>query len=316
MLGRSRLETSRLGLGAMSFGSVVDAEQSHVLLDEALELGINLVDTANMYGTADRPHASEEIIGDWLAGAPARRERVVLATKVFEPTAAWPNHSGLSALNIRRACDASLKRLRTDYIDLFQMHHIDRDAPWDEIWSAMDILRQQGKIVYVGSSNFAGWHLATAQSAAERHGVPGLISEQSVYNLSRRDIEQEVVPAARYHGIGILAWSPLAGGLFAGDATGGVRSMSPTTRARRARFRGQLDVTARLSVEAGLDMTSLALAWLLRRPAVAAAMIGPRTPAQLRALAAASAASLDDALVAELDDIWPGPGEAPESYAW
>src|SRR5690349_6731550 len=227
-LGRSGLTVSRLCLGTMNFGSLTPAGDAHTIMDRALELGINFFDTANTYGRRQSPpgqvanndesHAgwTEEIIGDWFAKGGERREKTVLATKLFGDMTDWPNEGKLSALNIRRACDASLRRLRTDYIDLYQMHHVDRDTPWDEIWQAMEVLINQGNILYVGSSNFAGWHIAQANDTAAARGFFGLVSEQSIYNLLTREIELEVLPAAIEYGVGVIPWSPLEGGLLGG----------------------------------------------------------------------------------------------------
>src|SRR5215471_5690955 len=227
-LGRSGLLVSRLCLGTMNFGSLTPAGEAHAIMDRAHELGINFFDTANTYGRAQSPpgqvanneqsHAgwTEEILGDWFATGGGRRERTVLATKLYGDMGTWPNEGKLSALNIRRACDASLRRLRTDYIDLYQMHHVDRDTPWDEIWQAMEVLITQGKILYVGSSNFAGWHIARANETAKARDLLGLVSEQSIYNLLTREIELEVLPAAIEYGVGVIPWSPLEGGLLGG----------------------------------------------------------------------------------------------------
>ncbi|WP_243075444.1 aldo/keto reductase [Microbacterium sp. SS28] len=316
-LGRSRLEVSRLCLGTMNFGSHVDTQGSHAILDRAHAVGINYIDTANRYGPADRPHASEEILGEWFAQGGGRRERTVLATKVFEQTDAWPNNGGLSALNIRRACDASLRRLRTDHIDVYQMHHIDRGAPWDEVWEAFDVLRAQGKILYAGSSNFAGWHLAVAQGEARARGGLGIISEQSVYSLAQRTVELEVLPAAQHLGIGVVAWSPLAGGLLAGTGGSSGRRATPEFAARLAAHRDALDRTAALADEAGVSMPVLALAWLLSRPGVDATIVGPRTAEQLDALVPAAEVAVEPLVLEALDAVWPGPGgPAPEAYAW
>jgi aryl-alcohol dehydrogenase-like predicted oxidoreductase len=318
-LGASRLEVSRLWLGTMNFGRHVDRDGAHAVLDAALAAGINSVDTANRYGTPERPHASEEIIGEWFAKGGGRRERTVLATKVFEATDDWPNHSGLSALNIRRAAEASLARLQTDHIDVYQMHHVDRRAGWDEIWEALELLRLQGRIVYTGSSNFAGWHLAMAQSAARRRNTLGLITEQSVYNLAQRDIEREVLPAARELGIGVVPWSPLAGGLLAEASASSVatgRRASPDFAERMLRHDAALAATRDVAGDLGVSVAVLSLAWLLAQPGVAAPIIGPRTPEQLEALLPAVELELGGDVLARLDEIWPGPGEAPEAYAW
>ena len=216
-LGRTGLSVSRLVLGTMNFGQHTLEPDAHALLDRAHEHGINVVDTANMYGGTAGPGTTEEIIGRWFAHGDERRDRTILATKLYNSmkgfgrTDNWPNTTRLSATNIRHACDASLRRLQTDHIDLYQMHHIDRDTPFDEIWEAFSVLRQQGKVTYFGSSNFAGWHLAQAQESAERHGMLGLVAEQSLYNLLQRTVELEVLPAARAYGIGVIPWSPLSG---------------------------------------------------------------------------------------------------------
>jgi aryl-alcohol dehydrogenase-like predicted oxidoreductase len=313
-LGASRLEVSRVCLGTMNFGRHTTPRDAHEILDEAHALGVNYIDTANRYGTPERPHASEEILGEWFAQGGGRRDRTVLATKVFERTEDWPNHQGLSALNIRRACDASLRRLQTDHIDIYQMHHIDRAAPWDEVWEAFDVLRQQGKILYAGSSNFAGWHLAVAQARGEAHRQR-LVTEQSVYSLAVRDIERELQPAAVELGIGLVPWSPLAGGLLADIAPGGRRGDAEFA-ARAARHADQLAATRALADELDVSLAVLALAWVASRPGVAAPIIGPRTIEQLRELTGAPDVALPDDTAARLDAVWPGPGVAPEAYAW
>src|SRR4051795_3769312 len=213
-LGRTGLQVSRLCLGTMNFGPRTSEDDSHAIMDAAHEAGINFFDTANRYGT--EPGETETILGNWFASGGGRRERTVLATKVYGAMGDWPNEGKLSALNIRRALDASLKRLQTDYVDLCQFHHVDRDTPWDEIWQAIEVAIQQGKILYAGSSNFAGWHIAQAQEAAARRNYIGLVSEQSIYNLIVRDVEREVLPAAQEYGLGVIPWSPLQGGLLGG----------------------------------------------------------------------------------------------------
>ncbi|HBX5932726.1 TPA: hypothetical protein MH595_09360 [Klebsiella pneumoniae] len=220
-LGRTGLKVSRLCLGTMNFGDVTDEKTSARILDEALEAGINFIDTADVYGTEQSPDIqqgsglSEEIIGRWLQQG-GRRERIVLATKVYQPMGPGPNDRRLSAYHIRKACEDSLRRLKTDHIDVYQMHHIDRHTPWEEIWQAMELLVQQGKVLYIGSSNFAGWDIATAQSVATARHFLGLVAEQSLYNLTARTIELELIPACRHFGLGLIPWSPLAGGLLGG----------------------------------------------------------------------------------------------------
>jgi len=287
-------------------------------MDRACELGINFFDTANVYGWRTGEGVTEQIVGRWLAQGGDRREKVVLATKVYGKMGEGPNERGLSAWHIRRACDESLRRLRTDRIDLYQMHHIDRDAPWDEVWQAMEQLVQQGKVIYVGSSNFAGWQIARASAAAAARHFLGLVSEQSLYNLNARTIELEVIPACRAHGIGVIPWSPLAGGLLAagGTATEGRRA-SDRQKKNVERYRTQLEAYEAICREIGAAPADVALAWLLQNPAVTAPIVGPRTMEQLTGSVRALEVRLSVEHLARLDRIWPGPGgEAPEAYAW
>ena len=215
-LGRSGLKVSRLCLGTMNFGPLTTEEDSFAIMDRAHELGINFFDTANVYGWKKGEGITEQIVGRWFAKGGGRRDRTVIATKLYGDMGDWPNESKVSALNIRRACDASLRRMQTDYIDLYQMHHIDRNTPWEEIWQAMEVLVAQGKVLYVGSSNFAGWHIARANEIARSRHFMGLVSEQSLYNLDARMIELEVIPACEGYGLGLIPWSPLAGGMLGG----------------------------------------------------------------------------------------------------
>src|ERR1700728_3696525 len=228
-LGRSGLSVSRLCLGTMNFGPLTSEADAHAIMDSAHGYGINFFDTANAYGLrsagvsglGEGRGSTEAIIGRWFAQGGGRREKTVLATKVYGDMGEWPNEGKLSALNIRRALDASLSRLQTDYIDLYQFHHIDRTTPWDEIWQALDVAIAAGKILYTGSSNFAGLHIAQAQEFAARRLMMGLVSEQALYNLVTRDIERELVPALQEYGVGLLVWSPLHGGLLAGTPRAG-----------------------------------------------------------------------------------------------
>jgi aryl-alcohol dehydrogenase-like predicted oxidoreductase len=324
-LGRSGLSVSRLVLGTMNFGQYTAEADAHAILDRAIGHGINLVDTANMYGGTAGPGATEEIIGRWFRQGGERRQHTVLATKLYNSmkgfgrTDNWPNTTHLSALNIREACDASLRRLQTDHIDIYQMHHIDRETPFDEIWEAFGVLRQQGKVTYFGSSNFAGWHLAQAQEAARRQGMLGLVSEQSLYNLRRRTVELEVLPAARAYGIGLIPWSPLSGGLLGGvlrKAAEG-RSAGPMVGNWLKQERATIQQWEDLCGELGEHPADVALAWLLHQPGVTAPIIGPRTVAQLDASLRALEISLPADFLARVDALFPGPGgPAPEAYAW
>ncbi len=318
-LGRTGLRVSRLCLGTMNFGPLTSEADSFAIMDRALDLGINFFDTANVYGWKTGEGITEQIIGRWFAQGGGRREKVVLATKVYGKMGDWPNESRLSALHIRRACEASLRRLQTDYIDLYQMHHIDRDTPWEEIWQAMEQLVREGKVLYVGSSNFAGWHIAQANEAAQRRNFMGLVSEQSLYNLSARMIELEVIPACQSYGVGIIPWSPLGGGLLGGvlqKVTEGRRA-DARMQERIEKHRTQLEAYEGFCREIGERPADVALAWLLRQPAVTAPIIGPRTLDQLNDSLRALEITLNDEALARLDAIWPGPGgPAPEAYAW
>src|SRR5450432_4778821 len=282
-LGRTGLKVSRLCLGTMNFGPETSEPDSHAIMDRALELGLNFFDTANVYGWKTGEGVTEQIIGRWLAQGGGRRDKVVLATKVYGEMGKWPNEGRLSARHIRRACDESLARLQTDHLDLYQMHHIDRDTPWDEIWEAYETLRSQGKIIYAGSSNFAGWHIAKAQEAAHRRNYLGLVAEQSLYNLAARTVELEVLPASIDYGLGVIPWSPLQGGLL-----GGILRKRDLNRSKGGRADETLEKN-RPAVEAyeefcdelGEEPANVALSWLLHQPAVTAPIIGPRTIDQL-----------------------------------
>jgi len=318
-LGRTGLRVSRLCLGTMNFGPLTSEADSFAIMDRALELGINFFDTANVYGWKMGEGITEQIIGRWFAQGGRRREKVVLATKVYGKMGDWPNESRLSALHIRRACEASLRRLQTDYIDLYQMHHIDRDTPWEEIWQAMEQLVREGKVLYVGSSNFAGWHIAQANEAAQRRHFMGLVSEQSLYNLSARMIELEVIPACQSYGVGIIPWSPLGGGLLGGvlQKVAEGRRADARMQERIEKHRAQLEAYEGFCREIGERPADVALAWLLQQPAVTAPIIGPRTLDQLNGSLRALEITLSDEALARLDAIWPGPGgPAPEAYAW
>ena len=318
-LGRTGLKVSRLCLGTMNFGPYAAQAESHAIMDKAAEVGITFFDTANVYGWKTGEGVTEQIVGSWLAQGGGRRERTVLATKVYGKMGGGPNDVRLSARHIRQACEASLRRLQTDYIDLYQMHHVDRETPWEEIWQAMELLVQQGKVLYVGSSNFAGWHIAQAQAAAERRNFLGLVSEQSLYNLTMRTIELEVLPACRAYGLGVMPWSPLASGALAGvlgDRGKGRRSRDLVSE-KLAKHGPQIEAWERFCHDRGEEPADVAVAWTLANPVVTAPIIGPRTIEQLTGALRALEVRLDAAAMKRLDEIWPGPGgEAPEAYAW
>jgi NDP-hexose 2,3-enoyl reductase len=323
-LGRTGLSVSRLCLGTMNFGPKTSEDDSYVVMDRALDHGINFFDTANVYGWKTGEGVTEQILGRWFAQGGGRRDKVVLATKVYGRMGDWPNEQGLSARHIVRACEASLRRLQTDWLDLYQMHHVSRSTPWDEIWQAMETLVQQGKVLYVGSSNFAGWHLAAAQESAARRNFLGLVSEQCIYNLMTRHVELEVVPAAIQYGLGIIPWSPLHGGLLSGalrkqrEGTGS-RSGEGRSADSLDANREAVEAYEKLAAELGVDPADLALAWLLSRPGVTAPIVGPRTLEQLDNSLRALDITLDDETLTRLDELFPpigkgGPG--PEAWAW
>lgn len=318
-LGRSRAEVSRLCLGTMNFGPKTSEETSHEIMDAAVAAGINFFDTANVYGWRRGEGWTEHIVGRWLAQKPGRRDGIVLATKVYGAMGDGRNDQGLSALHIRQACDASLRRLQTDHIDLYQLHHIDRRTPLEELWQALDILVAQGKVLYVGSSNFAAWHLVRANEAAARRGTFGLVTEQPLYNLASRAIELELLPACRAYGVGVLPWSPLFGGVLAGSErqSDGSRRGDAHSQERLEAHREQIEQYEDFCRERGERPADVALAWLLHQEGVTAPIIGPRTVEQLDATLHAVDVHLDSASLERLDQIWPGPGgEAPEAYAW
>jgi aryl-alcohol dehydrogenase-like predicted oxidoreductase len=318
-LGRTGLQVSRLCLGTMNFGPFASEAESFAIMDKALELGLNFFDTANVYGKKKGEGVTENIIGRWLAQGGGRREKIVLATKVYGGMGDRPNESKLSAYHIRRACEESLRRMQTDHIDLYQMHHIDRETPWEEIWQAMEQLVQAGKVIYVGSSNFAGWNIALAQAAASARHFMGLVSEQSLYNLNARMIELEVIPACRAHGLGLIPWSPLGGGLLGGALQKAAQGRRADERAAQniEKNRAKLEAYESLCREMGEQPAHVALAWLLKNPVVTAPIIGPRTLEQLEGSLRALEVKLSDDVLKKLDEIWPGPGgPAPEAYAW
>jgi len=318
-LGRTGLKVSRFCLGTMNFGPQASEADSFKIMDRALEHGINFFDTANVYGGKRGEGITEQILGRWFAQGGGRREKVVLATKVYGDMGEWPNDSRLSARHIRQACEASLRRLKTDHIDLYQMHHIDRRTPWEEVWQAMEQLVREGKVVYVGSSNFAGWNITQANEIAKNRHFMGLVSEQSLYNLNARMIELEVIPVCKEYGLGLIPWSPLAGGLLGG-------ALKKTNEGRRGdanmqknieKNRSKLEAYEKLCSQLEAEPAHVALAWLHSNPVVTAPIIGPRTIEQLDGTMRVLDLHLSDETLKQLDEIFPGPGgQAPEAYAW
>lgn len=319
-LGKSGLQVSRLCLGTMNFGPETEEKEAFRIMDTALDAGINFFDTANVYGQS-RKGWTEEIIGRWFQQGGGRREKVVLATKVYgdmENEVDGPNAAhGLSAYKIRRHLDASLKRLQTDHVELYQMHHVDRNVSWDELWGVFESIVDRGQVDYIGSSNFAGWHIAVAQAKAQSRRFLGLVSEQHLYNLMERTPELEVLPAAKELGLGVIPWSPLAGGLLGRNALAGTGSRSARSKERVEKNRKQLEQFAAVCREVDEKEDVVALAWVLSNPAVTAPIIGPRTLQQLEDALRVPEVELSPEVLERLAEIFPGPGKpAPEAYAW
>jgi aryl-alcohol dehydrogenase-like predicted oxidoreductase len=317
-LGRSGLMVSKLCLGTMNFGDITPEKESFKIMDRAVELGFNFFDTANVYGGKRGEGITEKIIGRWLSQGGKRRKNIVLATKVYGEMGDGVNDKYLSAYHIKKSCEDSLSRLKTDHIDLYQMHHVDRETPWDEIWQAMEQLITEGKIIYVGSSNFAGWDVATACQEAGKRNLLGLISEQSKYNLFNRKIEREMIPACKYYGVGIIPWSPLEGGLL-----GGVIKKTVTGRRnldeiidKLKRNRNQIESWEKFCKNIGEDPANVALAWLIHQDGITTPIIGPRTIQQLKSSMRSLEIKFDSESLEKLDDIFPPAGQSPQHYAW
>lgn len=321
-LGKSGMKVSRLALGTMNFGPQTSEKESFEIMDRALEAGINFFDTANVYGWGVHKGYTEEIMGRWFAQGGKRREKVILATKFYndmENDTDGPNGPGnVSAFKLRRHLEASLKRLQTDHIELYQMHHIDRDVTWDEVWGAYEAVIAQGKVFYAGASNFAGWDIAKAQGEAEKRNFLGLVSEQHKYNLMCRLPELEVLPSAKHFGLGVIPWSPLAGGLLGGKIPNDKNSRRASVINDLTQTQNEsLEKFDKLAEELGESQSNLALAWLLSNPAVTAPIIGPRTVNQLENSLRAVEINLDREVLDKIDQIFPGPGgDAPKAYAW
>lgn len=317
-LGRAGVKVSKLCLGTMNFGPYTSEKESYKIMDRALDLGINFFDTANVYGWDKGKGLTEKIVGRWMKKS-GKRNGIVLATKVYGNMSDKVNDGRLSAYHIKKACEDSLKRLQTDHIDLYQMHHIDRETPWEEVWQAMEQLVREGKVTYIGSSNFAAWNIAEAHFTAESRNFLGLVSEQSIYSLRNRNIELEVIPACERFGLGLIPWSPMGGGILCGILTKkkeGRRTREPLLKAAK-KIRPQIEAYEKLCKEIKISPADLALAWVLNNPAVTSPIIGPRTIKQLEGNVKAVKIKLNKDVLNKLDKIWPGPGnQAPEAYAW
>lgn len=318
-LGRTGLFVSKICLGTMNFGEYVTEQDSFKIMDKALDLGVNFFDTANVYGGKFGAGITESIIGKWLEQT-GNRDKIVLATKVFGKMGEKVNEAKLSAYHIRKSCEASLKRLKTDHIDLYQMHHIDRETPWDEVWQAMEQLVREGKVIYVGSSNFAAWNIVEANYTAKQRNFMGLVSEQSIYSLRNRHIELEVIPACKAMGVGIIPWSPIGGGILGGvleKVTEDQRRGREALRRSVEKLRPQIEAYEKLCKEINQRPADVALAWMLKNPVITAPIVGPRTMEQFEQNAASVDIKLTEDVMKKLDEIWPGPGnQAPEAYAW
>ncbi len=315
-LGRTGLKVSRLCLGTMNFGPQTEEKDAFAIMDRALDEGINFWDTANVYGNKKGEGVTEAIIGRYFAQGGGRREKVVLATKVYGDMGDWPNTSRLSALHIRRACEASLQRLQTDYLDLYQMHHVWREAPWAEVWQAMELLVSQGKVIYVGSSNFAGWHIAQANEIAKRRNFLGLVSEQTHYNLMQRTAERDLIPACESYGLGLIPWSPLGGGMLGGVLDKPSEGRRAGMSERIEENRESLEKWEGLCRDLGEQPADVALAWLLHNPVVTAPIIGPRTMEQLEGALRAPEIELSEETLKQINEIFPGYRPSPEGYSW
>ncbi|TCC01557.1 aldo/keto reductase [Kribbella soli] len=327
-LGRSGVRVSPIALGTMNFGPVTPEDEAHTILDAATDAGVNLIDTADVYGAdANRTIAddsaekglTERIIGNWLAKHPGRRDQIVLVSKAYGRMGPGVNDLHLSSVHLRRACDASLRRLRTDHLDVFMLHHVDRSTSWDEIWETLSDLRQAGKIRYAGTSNFAAWQLVQGQEAAARRDLLGIVVEESIYNLMERAVELEVLPACTSYGIGVMPYSPLNSGLLAGilsKSDKAARSESSRATSNLITHREKLERYEKLCRDFGHSPAVVAQAWLCHQPAVVAPVVGARTVQHLQDGIAAAELTLPRDVLAALDEIFPGPGTAPEAYAW
>jgi aryl-alcohol dehydrogenase-like predicted oxidoreductase len=333
-LGRTGLKVSKLCLGTGTFGAgskskgnwgSVEEKEAFKIMDAALDSGINFFDTANVYGRhGDGGYCglTEEIIGRWFAQGGNRREKVVIGTKVERvmehEEIDGPNKGrGLSLFKIRRHIEGSLRRLQTDHVELYQMHHVDRKVPWEELWEAFEGLVRQGKVDYIGSSNFAAWDMMKAQEAARKRNFMGLVNEQHRYNLLCRLPELEVLPAALDQGIGITIWSPLVRGLLGVNMFNLERRyLSDEVKVVIEKYRPQLTAFSELCSDLNETEASVALAWEMHHPAITAPVVGPSSIEDLHEMVRAVEIKFDESTLKRLDEIFPGPGgDAPEAYA-
>jgi aryl-alcohol dehydrogenase-like predicted oxidoreductase len=322
-LGRSGLQVSRLCLGTGNFGTggtekanwgTVGEKEAFQIMDAALDAGINFFDTANVYGGVGHRGYTEEIIGRWFAQGGGRREKTVLATKVGrimeEDETDGPNKpEGLSLYKIRRHFEGSLKRLQTDRVELLQMHKVDRRVTWEELWEAFEGLVRQGKLDYVGSSNFSAWDIMKAQYAAKERHFMGLINEQTRYDLLGRLAELEIIPAVTDLGIGMTIYSPLVRGLLGIDMLNPLsRPISDVAKGQIEVYKTQLTAFSQLCRDLGETEANVALAWTLSNKAISSVIIGPCSVEDLNSLLRSVALKLDASTLKNLDGIFPGPG--------
>jgi aryl-alcohol dehydrogenase (NADP+) len=316
-LGRTGLTVSRLCLGTMTFGLQCDEATSISILDTAFDAGITFLDTADVYplgGGYDTAGRTEEIIGRWIAASPARRDEVILATKCVGPMSARRWDRGASRKHIMEAVDASLRRLRTDRIDLYQMHQFDPSVSHDETLGALDDLVRSGKVAYIGCSNYLAWELARAVGRSEALRTPRYDSVQPRYNLLYRPIERELLPLCAAEGIGVIPYNPIAGGFLSGkhqrgEPTEGGRFTLGTAADRyqerywHDRQFDTVDLLRPLAAEAGVSLTTLSIQWVLANPVVTAPIVGASRPAQLADAVAAVATPIDPGVKRHLDEL-------------
>ena len=314
-LGRTGLNVSRLCLGTMTFGLQIDEAASRAVLDRAVDGGITFIDTADVYplgGGVDLAGRTEEIIGRWMKG---RRHELVLATKCFGRTGPQPWDAGNNRRHILDAIDASLRRLGTDYVDLYQLHQDDPETPLDETIRALDDVVRAGKVRYIGCSNFQAYRIALALGRSDALGAPRFVSAQPRYNLLFRQFERDLFPLCLEEGIGVIPYNPLAGGMLSGKhprgapAAEGTRFTIPNAgpmyqeRYFHDREFDAVDAVQKLAAEAGVKPATLAVAWVLHQPAVTAPIIGASRAAQLDDTLAAAELTLDAGLLAKLDEL-------------
>ncbi|MFN8420374.1 MAG: aldo/keto reductase [Anaerolineae bacterium] len=329
-LGQANVTVSKICLGTMHFGTVTPEDESMRIMDRALEMGINFFDTANVYGRRVSAGLTEEIIGRWFAQGNGRREQVVLATKVYgqmnNDNNPPPNEDrGVSSYKVRKHVTDSLRRLQTDHIDLYQVHHVDRRIRLEEFWNTFERLIYNGDVLYMGTSNFPGWVIAKYQMYALQHGLLGFVSEQAQYNLLSRYPELDVIPAARDFGIGLIPYMPLAGGILTGKKpiVEGSRTQSVIAEYGLRVESSQLDAFSAFCREIGETEQVVSIAWVLANPVVSSAIVGVRTVEHLDGLDRAAEFKLSPEQMTRLDEMFNinsgrplGKGEAPEAFAW